>query len=262
MNGDYLDYLAHYRTPGSKNGISTTPGYDAIGKRAMTPEERRLKYKKAVQTLRSRVPRRKNGRSSVPGGKPSSFLERRKQQDQLKFEKWKIKNSQKREDQLSRQERRQQKQDRKQQKKDQRAEERQRRKEARQNQPTWKKVGKGVAIGGAVLGTAALVDLAVRGERSVVGKIGKAAAEKKNDLKWKSTLKKVDALYAKHGSERIDGLTKTQLLNSMWLDNIHKTDADISKAAYRANRVRQSGLEFVQAAVSLKDDYRKIVKGY
>lgn len=41
MNGDYLDYLAHYRTPGSKNGVSHTPGYDAVGKPAMSEAERK-----------------------------------------------------------------------------------------------------------------------------------------------------------------------------------------------------------------------------
>lgn len=63
MNGDYLDYLAHYRTPGSKNGISTTPGYDAIGKRAMTDAEL--------------AARRKESRRSASSGKSKNFLQTR-----------------------------------------------------------------------------------------------------------------------------------------------------------------------------------------
>ncbi len=53
---DYLDYLAHYRTPGSKNGISHTPGYDAVGKPAMTAAERkaaRKAYKKEIKNAKN-----------------------------------------------------------------------------------------------------------------------------------------------------------------------------------------------------------------
>lgn len=45
MNGDYLDYLAHYRTPGTPNGVSHTPGYDAVGKPAMSEAERKARRK-------------------------------------------------------------------------------------------------------------------------------------------------------------------------------------------------------------------------
>ena len=52
MNGDYLDYLAHYRTPGSLNGVSHTPGYDAVGKKAMTEAEKRAARKARRKEIR------------------------------------------------------------------------------------------------------------------------------------------------------------------------------------------------------------------
>lgn len=57
MNNDYLDYLAHYRTPGAVNGVSHTPGYDAVGKPAMSEAERiarkRMLAKKYMDTTGS-----------------------------------------------------------------------------------------------------------------------------------------------------------------------------------------------------------------
>ena len=253
MNGDYLDYLAHYRTPGSKNGISTTEGYDAIGKIAMTPEQRREKYKQARQKLASRFTVRRTAKTTLPGSKPSSFLERRKQQDQLRFEKWKIKNAQRREDKQAKDAKRQEKQDA-------RAAEKQRRKEARKNEPTWKKIGKGAAIGGAILGTAALVDLAARGEKSVIGQIGKTVARGKNDREYRQQMKRIEFLFSKR--DKVNGMTKVQMVAKLMERNSWNTDADIQKAARRANAIRQNGLEFVEAAVKLKDDVRRAARGY
>ena len=65
MNGDYLDYLAHYRTPGTPNGVSHTPGYDAVGKPAMSEAEKRAKRKADKRAYRSEIKGAKNYQSST-----------------------------------------------------------------------------------------------------------------------------------------------------------------------------------------------------
>jgi len=54
MNNDYLDYLAHGRTKGSKNGVSTTEGYTAIGKPAMSEAERRARAKEDYRKAKAK----------------------------------------------------------------------------------------------------------------------------------------------------------------------------------------------------------------
>jgi len=42
---EYTDYIMHARTPGSKNGVSNTEGYTAVGKPAMSEAERKARRK-------------------------------------------------------------------------------------------------------------------------------------------------------------------------------------------------------------------------
>lgn len=65
MNNDYLDYLAHYRTPGAVNGVSHTPGYDAVGKPAMSEAEKRAKRKAERKARRNEIRGAKNYNSST-----------------------------------------------------------------------------------------------------------------------------------------------------------------------------------------------------
>lgn len=122
---EYTDFIMHYRTPGSLNGVSHTPGYDAVGKKAMTEAERNAKYseKQRVRDRKiygRRAEKRINKRMNAGEGVQSA------RHDEVVRREHKI--------------------------------------------AVKKKIKKAAKIGGLIIGSAALIDLAARGRDSVLGK--------------------------------------------------------------------------------------------
>jgi len=141
MNNDYLDYLAHARTPGSKNGVSHTPGYTAVGKPAMSEAERKAAYSSKQRTQdRKLYGRRAEKRIAKRIGQGEGVLSARH-------------------DEVVRKER---------------------------NTVVKKKIKKAAKIGGIVIGSAALIDLAARGKESVIGKGTIKAFDTMHNIKMKS----------------------------------------------------------------------------